>query len=92
MSAMISSPPKIVDGMPSIAELEAEWANAGTGMVAITTLARDIGADPSSMRKRARKMGLLLEQAWVRDSKGCRQSTVCTDAAGAAALRVWYAK
>jgi hypothetical protein len=78
--------------MPSIAELEVEWQNAGKGMVAITPLARGIGADPASMRKRARKMGLLLEQAWVRDSKGCRQSTLCTDAAGEAALRAWYAK
>lgn len=90
MIAQVVTPLVMADG-PTLEEVIAEW-NGGYGRVAISGLARDMGVNASSMRKRAHKMKVTLEYSWVRDSEGRRQSTLCTDTIGAIALRAWYAK
>jgi hypothetical protein len=53
-------------------------------------IAKDLGRNPSSIRKRAKKMKLWLEKAWCVSSQGTHQEMWVTNPEGRAALVAWY--
>ena len=59
--------------------------------IALRALALELGVCISSMRKKANKIGCLIEKRWL-VAGSSRQACLVTDPAGAEALRRWFAR
>ena len=58
--------------------------------LSLGAIASEMGRNPSTVRKRAKKLGIFIERVWMRSSQGTMQETLITNNEGAAALRAWF--
>jgi hypothetical protein len=78
--------------VPTMTELHTNTLYLFQSPVGLTLgeIAKDLGRNPSSVRKRAKKMKLWMEKAWCVSSQGTHQEMWFTNPEGRAALEAWY--
>lgn len=79
------------DNAPDDGCWDLEYPLTRADRIALRDLAVEIGADASSVRRCALKLGFLVEKEW-RWVNSSRQLILVTDAKGADRLRLWYKK
>lgn len=60
------------------------------GVDSLCEIADALGVNPSSVRKRAKKMGIWIEKVWCVSKQGTHQEMWVTNPEGRAALEAWY--
>ena len=82
----------LVKGIKDVYDLTVDvplMAPLPTGLT-LNGIAAELGRNPSSVRKRAKKLGIWMEKVWYTSPQGTRQETWVTNPDGRAALAAWY--